>query len=256
MVVNFIYKYYCEKCKKQFETRKKEQRFCSRSCANSINTSKRKIEDESIFLSGLNDISAYVLGIIMSDGCLSFDNHSKRFRITISMNEYEFIEKLRKMYTPTKKLYSYKARNALKTTYTFISSNKSDIEFLKSLGIYTRKSKILRFPKIEEKYERIVIKGIFDGDGSVYINKTVSNGKIYKYINTSITTGSENFAEDILDILTKNGINAHKVKDSRKKDCWYIKIYSKDAVKKFYEYLYEDSKLHLKRKYDLFKKMI
>lgn len=254
--MNIIYKYYCEKCKIEFKTRKKQQRFCSKSCANSTNTSKRKIEDKSIFMNGLNDISAYVLGIIMSDGCLSFDNHSKRFRITISMNEYELIEELRKMYTPTKKLYSYKAKNALKTTYTFISSNKNDIELLESLGICTRKSKILRFPKIEEKYERIVIRGIFDGDGSVYINKTVSNGKIYRYINASITTGCESFAEDILNILIKNGINAHKIKDSREKDCWYIKIYSKDAIKNFYEYIYKDSKLHLKRKYDLFKKMI
>ncbi len=39
-----MYKYYCEKCKKEFETRKKEQRYCSKSCANSANTIKRKIE--------------------------------------------------------------------------------------------------------------------------------------------------------------------------------------------------------------------
>ena len=33
-----MYKYICKKCNKAFETRKKDQMYCSKSCANSVNT--------------------------------------------------------------------------------------------------------------------------------------------------------------------------------------------------------------------------
>ena len=49
-----MHKYKCIKCNKEFETRKKGQLYCSRSCANSVNTSKRKIQANSIFSQGIN----------------------------------------------------------------------------------------------------------------------------------------------------------------------------------------------------------
>ena len=102
-----------------------------------------------------------------------------------------------------------------------------------------------------------VIRGIFDGDGSVYINKTKSSGKVYSYLNASFTTGSEHFADDIIEILKSNDITAHKVKDSRKEyNCWYVKIYSKKDMKKFYEFMYNGAVLYLDRKKDLFNMMI
>ena len=109
--------------------------------------------------------------------------------------------------------------------------------------------------------ERYMIRGIFDGDGSVYINKTKgiykSEIKVYEYVNASFTTGSKKFAEDLLNILSENYINAHIVKDSRKKkECWYVKIYSKLDIEKFYRYLYLDTYLYLDRKRSLFGMMI
>ena len=41
-----MYKYICEKCNCEFETKKKNQLYCSKSCANSVNASKRKIYDK------------------------------------------------------------------------------------------------------------------------------------------------------------------------------------------------------------------
>lgn len=248
-----MYKYYCEKCKGEFETRKKEQRYCSKSCANSASSIKRKIEARSIFEQGLNEISAYILGIIISDGCLSYDNHSNRYRITISMNDFELVEYLRKTYSPDKKLYKYVNPKSINATYTFISSNMYDINFIKGLGINERKSLEVLLPQIEAKYMRHVIRGIFDGDGSVYVNKTTSNGKQYEYVNASFTTGSEEFAENILSVLKSNCINAHKVKDLRQgKNCWYVKVYAKSDVEKFYQYLYNGATLFLERKKNLF----
>ena len=256
-----MYKYICKKCNKAFETRKKYQRYCSRSCANSVNTARRKVEDKSIFKNGINEISSYILGIILSDGCLSYDEHSKRYRITISMNDYEIIEFLRERFSPTKKLYSYKHPNGKDITYTFITTNDYDLKYIKSIGIPERKSTIVNIPLIDRKFERHMIRGIFDGDGSVYVNKTKTKyndiKREYKYINVSFTSGSYEFAVEINEILHRNNINSHIVKDSRQNHlCWYVKIYSKEDVVRFYLYVYLDCTLYLKRKYNIFNMMI
>ena len=58
---------------------------------------------------------------------------------------------------------------------------------------------------IDRNFERHIIRGIFDGDSSVYINKTKTKyndiEKEYKYINVSFTSGSYEFAVEINEIL-------------------------------------------------------
>lgn len=250
-----MYMYICSKCSKEFYTKNKNQRFCSKSCANSQSSKNRKIQENSIFQSQLNETSAYILGLIISDGCISYDNHCKRYKITISMNDFYLIEFLRSRYSPTKKLYEYKNKKGNSITYTFISTNEYDVKYLNDMNINERKSNNVRLPFIEDKYISHMIRGIFDGDGSVYINKTKSNGILYKYLNVSFTTGSEKFAQDIIEVLKGNDICAHKVKDSRKAT-WYVKIYSKSDVKKLSTYLYNNADLYMQRKKNLFNMMI
>lgn len=256
-----MHNYICNKCLKSFETRKKGQTYCSKSCANSINTSKRRIDEKSMFSKGINSISAYILGIILSDGCLSYDAHSHRYRITITMNDYSIIKYLRDNYSPNKKIYEYKHKIGKDISYTFITTNEFDINYLRKLGVVERKSNILEFPIIKDTYNRHLIRGIFDGDGSIYINKTKTNYngivRRYEYINASFTSGSYTFAKSILEILTNSDINCTLVKDSRlDHNCWYVKIYSREAMINLYKYMYNYSSIYLDRKRDLFKVMI
>ena len=73
---DFMHHKICTKCGITFETKNRSKKFCCRSCANSFTTALRKIPDESIFMNGISNTNAYVLGLIYSDGCLSYDNHS------------------------------------------------------------------------------------------------------------------------------------------------------------------------------------
>lgn len=249
-----MHKYNCEKCKKDFSTRKKGQRFCSKSCANSVNTSKRKIEDKSIFQEGLNKFNAYILGLILSDGCISYDKHSKRNKLTIALCDEEIISELNKRYNENKKVY-YQNPKKGKRIFQFISTNELDIEFLKNKGIWYRKSKNLSLPNINLKYIPSLIRGIFDGEGSVYVNNTKSNGKIFSYLNISITTGSELFALNLNEVLKKYDIESSVI-DSREKKCIYVKIYSKENVRKFRELIYLDDGIYMQRKKEIFDTMI
>lgn len=249
-----MYKYVCQKCNKAFETRKKDKRYCSRNCANSVNVARIKIEDKSIFKDGISEISSYILGIILLDGCLSYDQHSKRYRITISMNDYELIDFLRERLSPTKKLYYYKHLRGKDITYTFITTNYYDLKYIKLIGISERKITIVNISLIDNKFQTHMIRSIFDGYDSVYINKIKTKyndiEREYKYINVSFISGSYEFAVEINDTLHRNNINSHIVKDSGENNlCWYVKIYSKEDM-------YLDCTLYLKRKYNIFNMMI
>ena len=68
----------CLKCNNDFSTRKSLQKFCSKSCANSFNTAKRKVDDKSIFEGAMTQVKAYILGMFLADGCLSYDNYNNR----------------------------------------------------------------------------------------------------------------------------------------------------------------------------------
>jgi len=251
----------CIKCNKEFETKKRNQKFCSKSCANSFNTSARKIEDNSVFKTKLNKLSSYILGLIYSDGCLSYDRHTKRKRITISMNEEELIEKLNRIMTPNKKVYKYKHPMGRGYTYSVISTNPIDVKYLLDIGITERKSSIVSMPKLPRNLMRHFIRGYFDGDGSVYINRTSTyyNGikKNYIYTNISFTTGSNVFAEQLKLVLSLFNIESKIVKDSRQNHkCFYVKIYKKECVKNFYNFIYTDAEYYLKRKHSKFIEMI
>ena len=240
-----MHKYICEKCSKEFLTRKKGQRFCSKSCANSHNTTLRKIEYLSIFDKGINEISAYILGLIISDGCLSYDKHCKSYCLN-------------------KKIYEYKSKKFkdAKISYSFITTNKYDVEFIQKIGITERKSKDVFLLNVEESFIGDFIRGIFDGDGSVYINTTknkLSNGDIkeYKYLNVSISTGSINMAKQLSNLLNQKSIKAKIVKDSRKfHECWYVKIYEKNSILNLYKLMYTYAKLYMHRKKNVFNMMI
>lgn len=256
-----MYNHVCNKCNKIFSSKKKIQKYCSKSCANSVNTSKRKIEDENIYATGLNSVNSYILGVIYSDGCVSFDKHTQKYRITIAMNDLDIMEKIHRIMTPNKKLYNYKHPRAGVDTYYVISTNKKDIEFLFKLGITEKKSLSMKYPNIDRKYDRDFIRGYFDGDGSVYESKTNTYykgvKKSYDYIYVRFTTGSIEFANSLYNKLLEYNIESNIYNDTRlDNNSMYISIYKKKSLKKFFDFIYKDSDIYMMRKYDKFINMI
>ena len=112
----------CEFCKKFFK-KKSGKRFCSISCG----LSARAKPDNSV-LCGDDPRSAYWLGFMYSDGCLSKQANGK-YRLTFSSNDLEIMEQVHKEATPDKKLY--KNRDG----YIVVSHNKEDINYVISLGM-------------------------------------------------------------------------------------------------------------------------
>ena len=237
----------CEYCHKEFKTKHghNNQRFCSKSCA----VSSRFEEDDGLFRDDVDDyIQKYILGLIITDGCIT--KNGKKFVICISLKDKEMIEQIRDIVCKTKKVY--KDGN----NYQVKWRNSNDISYLEKLNIVQRKTYTVGVPYFEHNMSHL-IRGLFDGDGSVYNDKTIDKGKEYIYQRISFTSGSEQFVDDLSKFLTDNDIK-HKINiDSRRKDfvnkTYYLKVSKKKDVQKLKNLMYENcNNWKLKRKYDLF----
>ena len=106
--------------------------------------------------------------------------------------------------------------------------------------------RIGRIAKVTEELIHHYIRGYFDGDGSVFLEK--QSGKI----KSSFVFSSKQLAENFKTELTKFGIkvsNIHKKTNSDR--CWYFNI-SYIQTEKLKRFMYRDSSIHMKRKYDTF----
>lgn len=135
--------------------------------------------------------------------------------------------------------------------------NPNTINFFENIGLTERKSLTLNFPNIPDEFIPDFIRGFFDGDGCAYKSTTTSNKIKYDYIFVSFTSGSDSFIEKLKNILKNNNIKSTIVNDSRNNhNAKYLKIYSKESVKNFYNYIYyNDDVVCLNRKKNKFKEV-
>lgn len=227
---------HCKYCGEQFETKKghPHQEYCCKSCS----IRDRYKEDVGLFRDDVPDyIQKYILGLIITDGCIT--KNGERKYICISLTDFEMIEQIRNLVCPNKKIYKDGSNYQVKWR------NDNDVLYLDNLGIRERKTLIVPFPIFEENMWHL-IRGIFDGDGCVYYSKQYDRkyGREYVYTFVSVTTASERFARDLNKFLNDNGIESKIYLDSRinerKNITYYISVKKKANVSKLKTLMYKD----------------
>lgn len=188
---------------------------------------------------------AYILGLFYADGC-----NSKTKRISISLTGQEESEGI--LMKKIVSLLYYGEDNPLtfkdgKWMLTIV--NKGIAEQLALLGMVQRKSLILKFPKndiVNEKFVRHFIRGYFDGDGSIMLqrNKTKT---IISFV------GTFEFLTALNGILKQNDIlgNIYRASSPSGK-LFDLRIYDKKSIDNFYNFVYDMSTIWLSRKRDKF----
>ena len=175
-------------------------------------------------------------------------------KLTLSLTDKDVIEQLSEFFinTERRKIYENtpKLKNASKA-YSLINSNPETIRRLNEMGIASSKTYTQHFPEIADGYIYDFLRGVFDGDGCVY----VSNKKYGGYFSISFTSGSESFANELFDTLTNLGYTPKMVLDSRRKDdehkTYYIKLNRKAEVELFMRCMYKDAQsIMIRYKYD------
>lgn len=188
---------------------------------------------------------AYFLGLLYADGYINDIGHNCYVELTLLKNDeyilYEFLRALESN------------RNVVRIkndTYSrIIINSKKIVNDLKQLGCINKKTKILKFPtNIDEKYVHHLIRGYFDGDGSIWCH---SNGRQY-YIQF---TGCIDFLSGIDEYISSHSnINKknHYISCNRNR-CEKIKALKYGGnyiVKKILDLLYYESTIFLNRKHE------
>ena len=195
-----------------------------------------KVSNHEYFKSIDTPEQAYWLGIMISDGCI----HEEKNMISLELHKKDkyLIEAFKEAVGAD--TATTKSRNCYKTSF----ASKEMIEDLGRFGVVHRKSSVGTFlPKLKEELMPHLIRGIFDGDGTVYKRKP--NALSFGFY------GSSRLCNEIRDYLCRKiGLNENKVFD--KENVSMIYFSRKQDVKAFYDFIYKDSTIHMKRKKEVF----
>lgn len=237
-------KAFCENCNQEFESLKKRKAiFCSKGCATS---NRQKISDPD-FMSLDDETRHYLLGLILTDGCISRQGE-KQERMTLRTSDKQLAEHLHPLICPQRKLYANKPyKEQHNVSYALVSTNEDAIQTLKNYGVHPNKSHTVEYPSVPKDSAHHLIRGIFDGDGSIYINTV--KGHTYKHVN--FTTASFAFANMLKDELQNFGFHPTLTEDSRFGK-YYVNLYRKQEVVDFGTWIYQDATHFLQRKQQAF----
>jgi len=187
---------------------------------------------------------AYVLGLIITDGCIS-----KSGTVSLSMNDKELLEKVKKAMGSEHKVEPSKYQ---KNLYIFHFARENMVKDLEKFGIVPKKSLIVTFPTVPEDYLSDFIRGVFDGDGTIYFDKRSRNCPI----RTGFYSGSKDFIEKLKDSLESLGMpKKRQISQQKTKNGIYYGIrYGHKNSLKIFNILYKNTQngLFLERKYKLF----
>jgi len=192
---------------------------------------------------------AYILGFTYADGNI--------YQSTLSWdlkNDYELLVKINKA---LKSNYPILKRKA---SYRLRISNPIIIKDLGKLGVLPKKSKILKFPKVSNKFLHHFIRGYFDGDGWIYIRKSKNE------ISVGFSSGSYQFLKILtqflhkeLNLSTNNLRLRNKITKKGKTAITYQVDYSWGNAYKILKYMYfllNKNDIYMERKYELFQQAV
>ena len=187
---------------------------------------------------------AYVLCLIITDGCITDTG-----KISLDMNEKGLLGKVRQVMGSQHKITLSKHQEGL---YCFHFARAQLVKDLGKLGVLPRKSLNVKFPAVPDASMKDFIRGIFDGDGSVYFEKRSKNYPV----RAVFVSSSREFIEKLEVTLQRLGLPKRAIHEQKTKNGIHYKIrYSHENSKKLFEIIYyniQNGGLFMERKYKKF----
>ncbi len=216
---------------------------------------QRRTVDSDFFKTWSREM-AWVLGVVSTDGNLyegrpRTDKHAAAARrLSIGQKEPELLYKvaqLMKCDTPLKHRKESGIRGEL---YALDISDPTICCDLITLGITPRKSRTLSFPRVPKGYLHDFIRGCWDGDGTVYIDKRGQGLAAFG-------SASGAFLDAMVAELCQLGMPMPTVhSESRSPGYRYFRYFGRNCIRLFH-LLYDGtpSTMYLERKYSKFKEI-
>lgn len=182
---------------------------------------------------------AYISGLLITDGCISDTGV-----ISFSMNEKHLLEKVKQAMDSQHRVVPSKYQ---KNLYCLSFARERMVKDLYKIGIGPRKSLTVKFPKIPHVFLADFIRGVFDGDGSVFFDMRSKNFPL----RTKFGGGSKDFVEKLEIELQELGLPKRNIyKQKTKNGFYYYFNYGHKDSERLFNILYKNGKntLFLERK--------
>lgn len=208
--------------------------------------------NENIFENIDNESKAYWLGFILADGSLQIRKSGQEvLKLSLAIIDEPHLQKFLDFIQcdmPIKKYLVGNGLNLNKSESCEITiTSKKIVSDLGKLGIGPRKSFTVALPTLDDKLTRHLIRGIWDGDGSVlYRNR---NSKYPNYLRPEVQICGNKLILDGINNIFEDKLSLSKSKLSPVGNIFLFRK-STNSAKKVVEFLYKDCNIALDRKLD------
>lgn len=195
------------------------------------------------------EAKAYFLGLLISDGNVFKDNTGRQasISITLDLKDEYMLEKFKEVLQANTSV-GHDGRGCGQIA---VRSNIM-AEDLAKYGVIPRKSYNTYLPLISKEMMPHLIRGIFDGDGSIMAKPNPSNDGHNRFLHSISFCGTHQLMEDISNYILENlGIKT-TVYDYKDRNLSELKIQNIDNIAKFGYWIYRNSTIFLNRKKDIF----
>ena len=195
--------------------------------------------------------NAYFLGLLIADGNVFKDNTGRQasISITLDLKDEYMLQKFKEVLQADTSI-GYDGRGCGQIA---VRSNIM-AEDLAKYGVIPRKSYHTYLPEIPNQYMWHVLRGIFDGDGSILAKPSPNKDGHNRFLHSISFCGTHKLMEDISNYLSENLAFKQKptVYDYKDRQLSELKIQNIDDIYLFGTYMYKEATIFLDRKYKIF----
>ena len=195
--------------------------------------------------------NAYFLGLLIADGNVFKDNTGRQasISITLDLKDEYMLQKFKEVLQADTSI-GYDGRGCGQIA---VRSNIM-AEDLAKYGVIPRKSYHTYLPEIPNQYMWHVLRGIFDGDGSILAKPSPNKDGHNRFLHSISFCGTHKLMEDISNYLSENLAFKQKptVYDYKDRQLSELKIQNIDDIYLFGTYIYKGATIFLDRKYKIF----
>ena len=222
-----------------------------------LSKSAKKYEyNENYFEEIDTEDKAYWLGFLSADGCIvDTSKGSKRVQLILKESDKSHLEKFVKCIDgniPVRLRKQNVNGKEYGSSKLVVHSTKMSNDLIKH-GVHPRKTYDIQFPNINNSLVQHYLRGLIDGDGTLYVNKNKSpNRKTYK-MSIEIASTSKKHLESIQEWFQEIGVDSGIYPTHNH---FKLSMGSMNSIKVTIDNLYKNSNIYLDRKYEKAKEMI
>lgn len=194
---------------------------------------------DTLFLAPLTANESWLLGLLLTDGCVSPQNRLVKLGVTdedavrFASQVIGFGSITRVAAGRVSEYHGQKIEGKL-PIWNYVACSTTLVERLGRWGLVPRKTKTLAFPAVSAISLPDFLRGLWDGDGSWCIDKR--DGALLAHFGSA----SEHFMQDLHVITSQKTVSAAKVRANKRGNLWQLQYYGRGAVA-LARWLYEEA---------------